>query len=110
MPMNSLSDLLEEELKDLYSAENQLLKALPKMARAATSETLQEAFELHLEETAEQVRRLEQIGEMLGIKMRGKVCKAMQGLVEEAKEVLEEDGEGAVIDCALIGAAQRVEH
>jgi ferritin-like metal-binding protein YciE len=103
-------DLLVEELKDLYSAENQLLKALPKMAKAATSEELREAFETHLEETRNQIQRLEKIGKRLDESMKGKKCKAMEGLVEEGKEVMEEDAEPALIDLALIGAAQKVEH
>jgi ferritin-like metal-binding protein YciE len=103
-------DLLVHELKDLYSAENQLIKALGKMAKAAASEELREAFETHLQETEEHVARLEQIGKRLGEAMRGKKCKAMEGLVEEGKEVMEEDGEPAMLDLALIGAAQKVEH
>ena len=103
-------DLLVEELKDLYSAENQLVKALPKMAKAATSEELREAFQTHLQQTQVQVQRLEQIGKKLGESMKGKKCKAMEGLVEEGKEVIEEDMEPAILDLALIGAAQKVEH
>lgn len=108
--MDTLQELFEDELKDLYSAENQLLKALPKMAKKAASETLQAAFTAHLEETEGQVERLTKIGELMEIKLTGKKCKAMEGLVEEGKEVLEEEGRSAVIDAALIGAAQRVEH
>jgi ferritin-like metal-binding protein YciE len=108
--MDTLQELFEDELKDLYSAENQLLKALPKMAKKAASETLQAAFTAHLEETEGQVDRLTKIGELMEIKLTGKKCKAMEGLVEEGKEVLEEEGRSAVIDAALIGAAQRVEH
>lgn len=103
-------DLLVEELKDLYSAENQLLKALPKMAKAATSEELREAFETHLGQTEGQVKRLEQIGKKLGETMKGKKCKAMEGLVAEGKEIIEEDAEPVLLDLALIGAAQKVEH
>ena len=103
-------DLVVEELKDLYSAENQLVKALPKMAKAATSEELREAFETHLQETEVHVQRLEKIGKQLGESMKGKKCKAMEGLVEEGKEVMEEDAEPALLDLALIGAAQKVEH
>ncbi|MEO5957720.1 MAG: ferritin-like domain-containing protein [Opitutaceae bacterium] len=103
-------DLLVEELKDLYSAENQLVKALPKMAKAATSDELREAFETHLQQTEGHVQRLEQAGKLLGESMKGKKCKAMEGLVEEGKEVMEEDMEPAILDLALIGAAQRVEH
>ncbi len=103
-------DLLVEELKDLYSAENQLVKALPKMAKAATSEELRQAFETHLQQTEVHVQRLEKIGKQLGESMKGKKCKAMEGLVEEGKEVMEEDAEPALLDLALIGAAQKVEH
>lgn len=110
MKLTSVDQLLEEELKDLYSAESQLLKALPKMAKAATNETLRQAFEAHLEETEGQVERLNEIGKQLGIKLTGKKCKAMEGLIEEGKEILEMDGMGSLIDAALIGAAQRVEH
>ena len=103
-------DLLVEELKDLYSAENQLLKALPKMAEASTNEALKAAFETHLEQTEGHVQRLEQIGEQLGESMKGKKCKAMAGLIAEGKEIIEEDAEPALKDLALIGAAQKVEH
>jgi len=103
-------DLLVEELKDLYSAENQLLKALPNMASAASSEELSEAFETHLEQTAEHVARLERIGTQLGSGMTGKKCKAMEGLIKEGEEIMEEDAEPAMLDLALIGAAQKVEH
>lgn len=103
-------DLLIEEVKDLYSAENQILEALPKMAEAATSEELREAFEAHLQETKMQVERLETIGEKLGESMQGKKCKAMEGLVEEGEEIMEEDATPAMLDLALIGAAQKVEH
>jgi ferritin-like metal-binding protein YciE len=108
--MNSLADLLKDELKDLYSAENQLLKALPKMARKASSAKLKAAFTDHLAQTEGHVARLQQIGKTLELKLSGKKCKAMEGLVEEGKEVIEQEGEPAVIDAALIGAAQRVEH
>lgn len=111
MKLASLDKLLEDQLKDLYSAENQLLKALPKMAKAASSESLRQAFETHLEETQGQIERLEKIGKTLGIaKLSGKKCKAMAGLIEEGKEVLEADGPEGIIDAALIIAAQRVEH
>lgn len=108
--LDNLTSLLEEQIKDLYSAEKQLTKALPRMAKKASSEALKTAFDDHLAETEEHVERLAQIAEMMETKPSGKVCKAMQGLIEEGKEVLEEDGEDAVIDAALIGAAQRVEH
>jgi len=110
MKIASLDKLLEDELKDLYNAEGQLLKALPKMAKAASSPALKKAFSSHLTETKGQVDRLETIGTLLKIKLTGKKCKAMEGLLEEGKEVVEADGPVAVIDAALIGAAQRVEH
>jgi ferritin-like metal-binding protein YciE len=108
--LDSLESALQDQLRDLYSAESQLVKALPKMAKAASSESLREAFEGHLEETRGHVERLQQIAEMLEFKPGGKKCKAMEGLIEEGKEVLDEDGEESVIDLALIAAAQRVEH
>ncbi|MFT3784688.1 MAG: ferritin-like domain-containing protein [Tepidisphaeraceae bacterium] len=110
MSMDTLEDLLEEQVKDLYSAENQLLKALPRMAKKASTDGLKKAFETHLEQTREHAERLTQVCEMLDTKPGGKKCKAMEGLIEEGKEVLEEDGEAHVIDLALVGAAQRVEH
>jgi ferritin-like metal-binding protein YciE len=110
MSMDSLHDLYVDELKDLFSAENQLLKALPKMAKKATAPELQKAFADHLEVTSKQVERLVQIFEELEVSPKGKKCKAMEGLVEEGKEVLEEDGDPSVIDAALIACAQRVEH
>lgn len=103
-------DLLVEELKDLHSAETQLLTALPKMAEAATSDELREAFETHLEQTQVHVERLEKIGERLGETMAGKQCKAMAGLIAEGAEIMEEEAEPAMLDLALIGAAQKVEH
>jgi ferritin-like metal-binding protein YciE len=110
MNIASLDTLLEDELKDLYNAEGQLVKALPKMAKAASNVSLKKAFTSHLNETKGQVKRLGTIGTLLGIKLTGKKCKAMEGLLEEGKEILEADGPPAVIDAALIGAAQRVEH
>jgi ferritin-like metal-binding protein YciE len=110
MKIESLDKLLEDQLKDIYSAENQLVKALPKMAKAASAQRLKVAFASHLEETRGQVERLQEVGELLEIKLAGKKCKAMEGLIEEGKEVLESDGASAVIDAALIAAAQRVEH
>ena len=104
------TDLLVEELKDLYSAENQLLKALPKMAKAADSEELSAAFTTHLKQTEGQVKRLEKAMKKLGESPKGKKCKAMEGLIEEAKEVLEEDYEPSLRALALIVAAQKVEH
>jgi ferritin-like metal-binding protein YciE len=110
MKMKTLEDLFHHELKDLYSAEKQLLKALPKMAKAATNEDLREAFESHLEETEEQVNRLEKIFEELGLSTRGAKCPGMEGLIEEGKEIMAEDVEPEVLDAALICSAQRVEH
>ena len=107
---NPLEELLQDELKDLYSAENQIIKALPKMAKAATSPELRRAFERHLEETRRQVERLDEIGAELDIKMTGKKCKGMEGLIAEGKELLEEDLPEDAIDAGLIGAAQKVEH
>jgi ferritin-like metal-binding protein YciE len=110
MSMDSLKDLYIDELKDLYNAENQLLKALPKMAKKASAPELKKAFQDHLAQTEGHVTRLEKIFKGLGEKPSGKVCKAMKGLVEEGKEIIEEDGDDSVLDAALIGAAQRVEH
>jgi ferritin-like metal-binding protein YciE len=108
--METLREVLEEQVQDVYNAENQLTKALPKMAKKASTPELKEAFTMHLEETKVHVERLAQVAKLLGIKPTGKVCKAMKGLVEEGSEVLEEDGKNAAIDAALIAAAQRVEH
>jgi ferritin-like metal-binding protein YciE len=108
--LDSLRKALGEQLKDLYSAENQLVKALPRMAKAASSDALRGAFTSHLEETRTHVQRLEEAAAILESKPGGKKCKAMEGLIEEAKEILEEDGDESVIDAALIAAAQRVEH
>jgi ferritin-like metal-binding protein YciE len=107
---NPLQELLVDELKDLYSAENQILKALPKMAKAASSPELKRAFERHLEETRRQVERLDQIGEALDIRLTGKKCKGMEGLIEEGKEIMSEDLDDNTLDAGLIGAAQKVEH
>jgi len=110
MKLATLADLLHEELKDLYSAENQLVKALPKMAKAATNAKLKAGFTSHLEQTKGHVDRLVQAGEILGLKLTGHKCKAMEGLIEEGAEMIEEDAEDAIKDAGLIGAAQRVEH
>jgi len=110
MPNESFKKLYVDELKDLYSAENQLVKALPKMAKAAVSEELREGFESHLDQTKGQVQRLETIFQSLNESPKGKKCAAMEGLIQEGSEVMEEDLEDAVLDAALIGAAQRVEH
>jgi ferritin-like metal-binding protein YciE len=110
MPLDSLYHLYLNELRDLYNAENQLMKALPRMAKAASHPDLKAAFAEHLEVTQGQVERLAGIFEELGEKPTGKKCKAMEGLVAEGREVIDEDGEPAVKDAALIAAAQRVEH
>lgn len=110
MKLPTLASLLTDQLKDLHSAEAQLVKALPKMAKKASSDGLKEAILAHLEETKGHVDRLDRIGEILSVKLGGKKCKAMEGLVEEGSEVLEADGPGPIIDAALIAAAQRVEH
>jgi ferritin-like metal-binding protein YciE len=110
MSLDSLEKLFVEELKDVYNAEKQILRALPRMAKAASAPELQQAFTKHLKETEGQVQRLERVFQELGQSARGKTCKGMQGLLEEGKEVLEKEGEPAVIDAALIASAQRVEH
>jgi len=107
---NALHELFLEELADIHNAEQQLTKALPKMAKAAESEELRQAFEEHLEQTEEQISRLDQVFESLGEKMKRKTCKAMQGLIEEGNEVMQEHKGNPAIDAALIAAAQRVEH
>jgi ferritin-like metal-binding protein YciE len=110
MEMDSLRKLYVDELKDLYSAEKQILQALPKMAKKATDAQLKKGFETHLEETRMQVERLDRIFELLGKSPRGKKCKGMEGLLEEGKEMMQEDMDPEVMDAALIAAAQRVEH
>jgi len=110
MPAQNLNELLVEELKDLYSAETQLTKALPRMAKKAQDMELRTAFQSHLNETEQHVARLEQICELLDCKPRGKKCVAMEGLIEEGKEEMEEITDRDVLDAALIGAAQKVEH
>jgi ferritin-like metal-binding protein YciE len=110
MAGNNLRDALVDEIKDLYNAEKQLVKALPKMAKAASSDELRDAFETHLEETEGHVARLEQVFELLDEKPRGKHCAGMAGIVEEGSEKLQEDMEDTVLDASLIGAAQKVEH
>jgi ferritin-like metal-binding protein YciE len=108
--LNNLDDLLIEELQDLYSAENQLVKALPKMAKAASNDSLRRAFEEHLEQTKGHVNRLEQVFEDLGQKAKSKKCQAMEGLIEEAGEFLSESAEPSVRDAGMITCAQKVEH
>ena len=110
MKLNTLQDLYISQLKDLYSAEKQLVKALPKMAKAATNPDLSAGFSEHLEQTKEHAARLEQILESHGESTRGPKCKAMEGLVEEGSEMIEEEADDEVRDAGLICAAQRVEH
>lgn len=112
MNIESLTDLLVEELQDLYDAEQQLVKALPKLAQAAFSEELREAFELHTSQTQEQVQRLEQVFKALKTPAAAKHCPAMAGLIEEAEELIKEErnADPTVLDAALIVAAQKVEH
>jgi ferritin-like metal-binding protein YciE len=108
--LSSLDDLLVHELQDIYNAEGQILKALPKMAKAANNPDLKAAFEEHRQQTEGQVQRLEKVFQLLGHPAKGKKCEGMAGLLEEGKKVLEEDAEPAVLDAALIAAAQKVEH
>ena len=110
MALKSVHDLLIDELRDIYHAERQLVKALPKMAKAASSGELRQAFEHHLEETNGHVERLEQVFDQLGKGARGRRCEAMQGLIEEAQELIDEITTPEVLDVALITAAQKVEH
>ncbi|MDB4890018.1 MAG: ferritin-like protein [Gemmatimonadetes bacterium] len=110
MSLDSLNDLYVEELKDLYSAENQIIKALPKMIKAATNPELQQAFADHLEQTKGHVARLVQICEDLGVSPKGKKCSGMEGILEEGSEKMEEDADPSVLDAGLAAAAQHVEH
>lgn len=110
MKIENLRDLWIDELKDLYHAENQILKALPRMAKAAVDDTLQSAFEDHLEQTRGHVKRLEQVFDLIDVPAKGKPCKGMAGIIAEGKEMLEMDLPEPVGDAALIAAAQRVEH
>ena len=110
MRLNSLTDVLVEELGDLYSAEQQLVEALPKLAAAAHSEELRDAFQAHLGETRTHVERIEQCFADMGMKLPDETCEAMQGLIREGDEIIDAAGDPAAIDAALIGAAQRVEH
>ena len=110
MKIETLEQLLQEELHDIYDAEKQLVKAIPKMAKAASSSELQEALNEHLEVTRVQVQRLEQVFEALGVKAKGKTCAGMKGLIEEGQEVIARDAADEMKDLAIIGAAQRVEH
>jgi ferritin-like metal-binding protein YciE len=108
--MDTLAELFEETLKDVYFAENAILKALPKMAKKATSKDLQQAFNDHLDETKGQVKRLDQIFKLLGKKAQGKECHALKGLVQETEELIAEANAGPVLDAGLIACAQAVEH
>ena len=108
--LTSLDDLLVHELQDIYHAEGQILKALPKMVKAASHPDLKAAFEEHRVQTEGQVKRLEQVFKVLGHPVKGKKCEGMAGLIEEGKKIMEEDAEPSVLDAALIAAAQKVEH
>jgi len=108
--LNSFKDLFIHELKDLYSAETQLMEAIPMMAEAATTKKLQEAFRAHLEETKRQRQRLEKIGEILGEDLKGETCEGMKGLIKEGEGIIKANAQGEIKDAALISAAQRVEH
>jgi ferritin-like metal-binding protein YciE len=110
MKLDSLQKLFVDQLRDIYNAENQLVKALPKMARHASSDELRQGFEDHLEQTKEHVERLEQMFRDLDEKPKGKTCQGMKGLVEEGSEILDEDGEESVLDAGIIAAAQKIEH
>jgi ferritin-like metal-binding protein YciE len=110
MELNTLKDLYIAEIKDLYSAEKQLVKALPKMAKAANAPELQQAFRTHLKQTVEHAARLEQICGELGVTPRGKKCVGMEGLIEEGSELIKEDPDPDVLDAGLISKAQHVEH
>jgi ferritin-like metal-binding protein YciE len=110
MEIDSLRKLYMDELKDVYSAEKQLLQALPRMAKKAKNPLLRQGFEKHVEQTRGQIERLDRIFELLGKAARGKKCKGMEGLIEEAKEMMQEDMEDDVMDAALISAAQKSEH
>ena len=107
---NTIESLLTDEIKDLYSAEKQLTKAIPKMAKGASDQSLRAAFSAHLKETQTQVERLQQVADMLGIKPTGKKCVGMEGCIKEGAEALEAEGDNAVLDLGLIGAGTRVEH
>ena len=108
--MTNLAEVLEDQVKDVYNSENQIAKALPKMAKKASTPQLKEAFLTHLAQTKVHIERIKEVAAMLGIKPGGKECKATTGLVAEGAEVIEEEGMNGAIDAALIGAAQRVEH
>jgi len=106
----SVKDLLEDEIKDLYSAEKQLTKAIPKMAKGSHDAGLSTAFTKHLKETEGQVARLEQVAQLLEMKPTGKKCEGMEGVIKEGAEALEEEGDDTILDLGIIGAGSRVEH
>ena len=110
MAVKTVADLFIHELSDTYSAEKQMTRSLPRMARAASDEKLAQAFQEHLEETRGQVERIDEVVEILGLKLKRIKCAAMEGLIEEGKDVMELIDKGPVLDLALIGAAQKVEH
>jgi len=110
MSLDTLQDLYFEQIRDLYSAEQQIVEALPKLVEAASNPELSAGFARHLEQTREHVRRLEEIGERMEEKIGGKKCKGMAGLLKEGEEAVDEDGEPVITDSGLIAAAQRVEH
>jgi ferritin-like metal-binding protein YciE len=110
MAVKSVNDLLLDELRDIYHAEKQLVKALPKMAKKAKSDDLRQAFEHHLDETKGHVERLDQVFQQLDARSGGQRCEAMEGLIEEAEELMGEIATPEVLDAAMIGAAQKVEH
>ncbi|WP_459618807.1 YciE/YciF ferroxidase family protein [Bordetella sp. 2513F-2] len=110
MSVKSIEDLFLHELSDIYSAEKQLTKALPKMARAATNPELSAGFEAHLEETQGQIERIDKVVELMNLRLKRVKCAAMEGLVEENKETIDEVEKGPVLDAALIAGAQKVEH
>jgi ferritin-like metal-binding protein YciE len=110
MARKTVEDLFIHELSDIYSAEKQITRALPKMARAATNPLLSQAFQAHLEETQGQIERIDQVVEITGFKLKRMKCVAMEGLIEEGKELIDEIDKGPVLDAGLIGAAQKVEH
>lgn len=110
MARKTIQDLFIHELSDIYSAEKQITRALPKMARAATNPLLSQAFQAHLEETQGQIERIDKVVEITGLKLKRMKCIAMEGLIEEGKELIDEIEKGPVLDAGLIGAAQKVEH
>jgi ferritin-like metal-binding protein YciE len=110
MKLNNLEDVFRDHLMDLHSAEQQLTSALPKMAGKVSSKELKDAFDRHVQATEEHLKRLRRIGDEMGIDLKGKTCKAMQGLIKEGEEIMQDGGADAALDAALIAAAQRVEH